>query len=268
MNSRLLVQAQVRKGEKMRSRRRNSLFVLLSFLFVNQAVGLTVIYDVDFTHRPHDVPHFVGQQIPVDSGPAPRHSASQVVFGEQIVRHSFGPLEDTPVEFISGRQYEFNYSQVAFEVDFLQQFPSYEVSFDAYVASAGNSSDTLSLFFDTPGMVRVDYTPDGRVRRHGGTRYATTIGTFDPWEAVSSSVIVSIASNSWDIWVDNSLLYSGRFHPSGNPNRLEDIRLSFSGAFVGDSIGIDNIKIIGIPEPATILLLGLGGLAVLRKRRR
>ena len=105
-------------------------FVLLvSFLFVNRAVGNLVLYDVDF-----DQPfHTVGEQIQADTGPAPRHSVSRRVTGNQIVRDSFGPLDNRPVEFISKKVSggPFYYSQVDFDVDFAEDFPFYEVSFQA-----------------------------------------------------------------------------------------------------------------------------------------
>lgn len=44
--------------------------------------------------------------------------------------------------------------------------------------------------------------------------------------------------------------------------RMEDMELAGNGRFV-----FDNLELTGIPEPATVLLLGFGGLALLRKRR-
>jgi len=44
--------------------------------------------------------------------------------------------------------------------------------------------------------------------------------------------------------------------------RVEDMELAGNGRFI-----FDNLELTGVPEPATLILLGLGGVALLRKRR-
>jgi hypothetical protein len=44
--------------------------------------------------------------------------------------------------------------------------------------------------------------------------------------------------------------------------RVEDMELAGNGRFI-----FDNLELTGVPEPGTVLLFGLGGVALLRKRR-
>jgi hypothetical protein len=53
--------------------------------------------------------------------------------------------------------------------------------------------------------------------------------------------------------------------PAGNVLTIVATDLAWSGFGTWGQLGID--RVVGIPEPATIMLLGLGGLALLKKRR-
>ena len=73
----------------------------------------------------------------------------------------------------------------------------------------------------------------------------------NPWTAAQTF--------SWTIWAKD--------FTTGIPGELLRLRIASSG-FRG--IYVDNVLLTGmeIPEPTTMALLGLGGLGLLRRRRR
>jgi len=94
--------------------------------------------------------------------------------------------------------------------------------------------------------------------------------SFDLHYRVGGAVVWSDVLADWLIIADNA------WHPfscdmsylsaiEGQPIvefRVEDMELAGNGRFI-----FDNLELTGVPEPATLILLGLGGVALLRKRR-
>lgn len=68
-------------------------------------------------------------------------------------------------------------------------------------------------------------------------------------------------------WMTYSLLFSADDVPAsiGNPIGIE--LQNVSAAVGGSWIGMDNVRLDVVPEPATMLLLGLGSLVSLRRRK-
>jgi hypothetical protein len=107
-----------------------------------------------------------------------------------------------------------------------------------------------------------------------------------PWCNFKDVAINSDSPSGWKQYTPTDLVnpsYPGSWDPAGwgnntrtltwdlssyNPTGATWMQLIFSSNFGGTTPGkyyIDNVQLI--PEPATICLLGLGGLALLRKKR-
>lgn len=88
----------------------------------------------------------------------------------------------------------------------------------------------------------------------------------------SASIDISRVSSNVDVLWDSVGLVSGTSTAPISRVDLEFYYYAYSGGggsfFGNESIDLVNVEGTPIPEPATLLLVGLGGLAVLRKRRK
>jgi len=86
---------------------------------------------------------------------------------------------------------------------------------------------------------------------------------FVPWGSslVSFNAMTGIHLQLWSGWVDTTTA-------SGDP-KIDGTTTIWPTGPLSGSIDVDNIDFayIGIPEPTTIALLGLGGLAILKRKR-
>ncbi|MBN1796913.1 MAG: PEP-CTERM sorting domain-containing protein [Sedimentisphaerales bacterium] len=73
-------------------------------------------------------------------------------------------------------------------------------------------------------------------------------------------------TGTFDIYVDGGLVYSNAgFRNTDTANALDNVLLMSGTSTEEKAVRIDNINVT--PEPMTVALLGLGGLAVFRKRK-
>jgi hypothetical protein len=77
--------------------------------------------------------------------------------------------------------------------------------------------------------------------------------------AGGSNTVIDVSGNGW-------FLTGGQNNVLGQA-MATDVRLFASGS-AGDLMGYDNFSVAPVPEPASIAVLGLGALALLRRRRK
>ena len=257
--------------------KRNTLFLLLALflLFLPVFTKADVLYDIDFSSPTHTV----GSQMTTGEGSPPRDTPTASVFGDQIVRDSFGTLTEQPVELIPDDSgYHMPYSQFRLDANFAGDYPAYRLDFDVYLENfTTGSDDDFVVIFDTPSVVRLDLNSEGNIVENGYLTgpSGTIIGSFDFGETVSMSAIVDLEDNLWSIYCNSNHLWTGQFFHTSQaypelPDIIDDIRFNLQNDTDFPSIplcAVDNIQLTGLPEPATVLLLGLGGLLLRRKNK-
>lgn len=85
----------------------------------------------------------------------------------------------------------------------------------------------------------------------------------DDWTKILTNEPITADDTWYSFTLDMPTAVEDRFFVQFRMNDLEHDPDYGNGRYV-----FDNLEVTGVPEPATILLLGLGGLALLRKRRK
>ncbi|MDD5063174.1 MAG: PEP-CTERM sorting domain-containing protein [Phycisphaerae bacterium] len=251
--------------------KRNTLFLLLALflLFLPVFTKADTIYNIDFSSPAHTV----GSQMTTGDSPPPRNTPTESIFGDQIVRNSFGSLTQQPVELIPEDSGFLRYSQFKLDLEFTEHYPVYRLDFDVYMENfMAGAYDNFVVLFDTPSVVRLDLNSYGNILENGYLTYGDIIGSFDFGQTVSMSVTVNMENNLWSIYSNSNHLWTGQFFHTSQaypepPDIIESIRFSLRDDSDFTNIpgcAVDNIRVIGAPEPATVLLLGLGA-AFLKK---
>jgi len=118
----------------------------------------------------------------------------------------------------------------------------------------------------------------------GSTSAKVTIGDTDQWAifcnntasaqsyAAPDGSTSSVAARSFDLWIDNTVMFDdeARYASFSDTKILSGFMMAWSknddGLWAFDNMVIRNDLDV-VPEPGTLVLLGLGGLAALRRRK-
>ena len=131
----------------------------------------------------------------------------------------------------------------------LSSFDGGTISFDGNLLGNGgtffNDSDDYGVIeiTGTGGVVSLDLLPGGATPQ---------LGT---WETYSASLDASTWGVSQTQW--SAVLAD-----------VSSVRITLEGLFGEESHGVDNVRLTAIPEPGSLVLLGIGTSIVLLKRRR
>lgn len=113
----------------------------------------------------------------------------------------------------------------------------------AFLNVAAGSASALSFFYSTPAAVL------GAIRAYSGLNgTGSLLGSFN---------LLANSSTAYDSWSLASFAFSG-------------VARSFDLTASANLVALDNINVAAVPEPSAVVLMLLGGAAVLRqvKRRR
>ena len=200
-------------------------------------------YDIDFSTPTHTVGSPPTQGSELDT-------ISSIVFGEPLIESSFGTVASESLVFdTKDNQLPYFYDQI--ELDLRQGSDRYQLSFDLITNNFVNtgSSNGFVLLFDTPQIRRIDFNSDGTIGYYYPSQGSEIIGSFSDDTLISMAVDISLVAGTWDIFMNDELLYSGDFAPTGND--VNSIRFSFgnvNAAMVSstfDNVRLDNIQVRG-----------------------
>jgi hypothetical protein len=196
-----------------------------------------LLYDVDFGTPPHTP----GQPPVTGTGPAPRDTPTQIVFGEPLVVPALGALDDQPCAF--GWHPSDTYDQLKFAVSGAGGFPdtydSYHIEMDIIV-EASAASFTFTILLDTPSVRNIYFYDDGRIRAWPCP--GDYIGTFEYGVPLFLELDLDVANNQLAITKDGHELWSGDCDVEG----LSAIRLSMGQTSdAPDPVAVDNFRVYG-----------------------
>lgn len=126
-----------------------------------------------------------------------------------------------------------------------------------YAVSTEAFSQTLSGF-----NIGTQYSLSWEESNFGANLFSTAISGDGGWSITADGTIIGSSTLDYETaWRTNSTTFT-----AGE----EEITFNFTSVNSGTSskVGIDNIQLSAVPEPSSAALLGLGGLVLLRRRRK
>jgi len=247
-----------------------SLLLFALITLVVPTVQGEVLYNVDFNPPVHSV----GQPPALGGNTYPKDKPTQFGFswGTAIVLSEYGTLNDQPLLLIPQPASSRPSVRLNFDLTGKETFPFYIMSVDMLLSSFKSGSDIFNFYFSTPVSHQIKFYYSGAIYQGGD--HTVLLNSFDFDKAFNFKVHVDIENNNWSLFINDDMLYSCIFHTPApahpeSPEKLERITMILDYDDNTSNIPIaviDNLSIIGIPEPATIFLLGIGAVMVRKKR--
>jgi hypothetical protein len=234
-----------------------STLALSTSLFSMSASAATILYQNDF-----------------DSLSLPTYTT---VFGSaEVVGPVLGNATNSLAFNSAGNSPSFYYDQIQYGIDTIgspyqgTSYQNFNVSFDIATDGLIGTGNQFAVLFDTPEVRNLIFGGDGSISvQNFGSGASSTIGSYVDKQNMQVNMNFDIGNNQWDIFLDNTLLYSDAMDAS----LLRSIRFS-QGAKFSDQIDfnatayLDNINISAVPVPAAVWLFGSGLLCLAGFKRR
>lgn len=237
-------------------------------LGVNRPAGAGLLYDVNFEAPKHQV----SQPVTIGRGATPRSTASELAFGATMIEAPPGILDGQYASFRKPTTGS-SYVQMIFGFDphvaILDTHLGYRVQADVFVQSL--TSGQFSLFADTPNSHSVRLTPSGEVYSAvwgaGEEPTLTMVGYYRQGERLTVDVTVNQAAERWAVQLNGRQIWEGPYPIDDTDNPLRQFRFALMGSSSTDFVAVDNVRVWGLPEPSTAVLLAFGVLQLARRRR-
>jgi len=212
----------------------------------------TIFYDITFSSPEHAV----GQAPVIGDSPT---RPSLIVFGEPIVSHSIGSLQDQPLIFnTAGNQPNFYYDQIRLDMDRGNGF--YYVAFDMVTQNLIGSANHFSILLDTPGASQIEFKNNGLCSLFGGVTF-----TYRDNELLHFEITIDIDQELASINVNGTEYYNGGYVIHGPLRFFRAVRFSL-GLVNSDSspdhttnVGVDNIFVADHIPPLPCSCVAVGG---------
>lgn len=121
-----------------------------------------------------------------------------------------------------------------------------------------------------PDRMQVRFSPNGSSTNTGGTVNPDGSGGIGDFTTllldINPDYLPDGAGGYPEVWTNYNIVVSGLSGPTSG--RLAFRYFIINTEVNSDAVGIDTLTITPVPEPGSLALLGLGGLAILRKARR
>jgi hypothetical protein len=231
-----------------------------------------LIYDVDFDGPPH----VVGQESATVSGNSPitRPAPTRISFGSPTVVTSLGTLGQRPVEFNGGETISSgnaNYEQMQFALYDIVDAPLYRSAFDLHLdrldPGTVGGGDQFVVLLDANTVRRLDFSSDGLSIEPAGLPSILVPFSFGTRYRIDT--LVDFRDSSWKVQMNGVTVYDGSIGVNDGDLRSMRFNLSDVNGDGSGLVGLDNFRLIAIPEPGTAFLvsIGLGLLACGRRSR-